>query len=92
MKIIPILALSLFLTGCGFFEKFRKPDTPVVAPQVVNIDSKALEECSFLKEDLVIRNFEDSLNAYGDLAKLYADCANKQSSSIKLLKKFGNIK
>lgn len=92
MKIIPIIILSIFLTGCGFFEKLRKPDPPVVTPQTVNIDKSALEYCDMLKEDLVIKNFQDSLNAYGDLAALYSKCANKQATSIKLLKQFGNIK
>lgn len=92
MKIILIVLLSIFLTGCGFFENLRKQDPPVVAPQVVNIDKSALEQCAFLKEDLVIKNFQDSLNAYGELATLYANCANKQATSVKLLKQFGNIK
>ncbi len=92
MKIIPILILSLFLTGCGFFEKFRKPEPPAITPQTINIDKAALEYCDLLKEDLVIKNFQDSLVAYGDLATAYSKCANKQATSVKLLKQFGNIK
>ena len=88
MKIIPILILSIFLTGCGLFKK----QEPTIEPtKVVKIDKEALLPCDLLKEDLVITTFESSLKVYGDTAEAYAKCAKQQSNSIKLLKQFGNI-
>ena len=90
MKFIPIIILSLFLSGCGVFKKDPGPVTYTNAP--VKLDREALEYCSLLKEGLVISTFEDAIIAYSDVATLYAACSNKQTNSIKLLKQFGGIK
>lgn len=89
MRLIPIIILSIFLTGCGIFEKRAEP--PVIAPKVVRIDSEILQLCPLLKEDIVIGTFEDSLIVYGDLAAQYGACAKKQANSVKLLKEFSGV-
>lgn len=89
MKIIPILILSIFLTGCACF---KKEENVPVTPKTVHIDAAALANCSKLPEDVLLTSFEQFLDKYSDLALKYADCANKQSNSVKLLKEFGNIK
>ena len=86
MKFIPILILSLFLSGCAFFKKDISPVT--YTNEAVRIDSSALEYCSLLKDNLVISTFEDAIVAYSDVATLYATCSNKQTTSVKLLKQF----
>ena len=89
MKVILIITLALFMQGCAFFQK----RAPVILPaSVVTIDKTALEQCNLLKEDLVVVTFEDALLVYGELATSYGICANKQATSVKLLKQFGNIK
>jgi hypothetical protein len=91
VKLIPILILSIFLTGCSWF---KKPDPPPagISTKTVDIRPEALEYCSLLKEDLVIKTFDNLLVAYSDLALQYAECSNKQTASVKLLKQIGNIK
>ncbi len=88
MKIIPIVLLSISLQGCAFLDYFKKPPEPVVVAQPANIDPSALQPCELLNEGLTIVTFEDSLLAYGDLAKKYGTCAKKQANSVVLLKKF----
>lgn len=89
MKFIPIIILSIFLSGCGLFKK----DGPTIEPaKVVKIDMDALIPCDLLKEVLVINTFEDGLKVYAETAEAYGKCAKQQSNSIKLLKQFGNIK
>lgn len=90
MKFIPVLALVLFLSGCGVFKKDPGPVTYV--NEAVRLDSSVLEYCGLLKENLVIGTFEDALVAYSDVATQYATCSNKQTTSVKLLKQFGGIK
>ena len=90
MRVIHILILSIFLTGCSIFQK--KPEPPAIVPQVVNIDSAVLLPCEPLKEVVDIKTFEDIIVTYADMATSYANCANKQAASVKLLKQFGNIK
>lgn len=90
MKIIPILILSLFLSGCGVFKK--EPIATITTTQTVKLDREALEYCSLLKEGVVISTFEDAIVAYTDISTLYGICANKQAASVKLLKQFGGIK
>ncbi len=93
MKIIPILILSIFLTGCGFLENFKKKEEPpAITTNKVHIDKESLDLCVSLDETLVVRNFQDAVVAYSDLAVKYGNCANKQYNSVKLLKQFGNIK
>lgn len=90
MKIIPIIILSIFLSGCIFPVKPDEPSMPPAKP--VAIDKAALEPCALLKEDIVLTSFPDLLVVYSDTATKYAECAKKQSNSIKLLKEFGGIK
>lgn len=96
MKIILILTLSIFLQGCALLNLF-KPAPSAPPPQVpparaVVIDFKALEQCKDLPTDIQLKQFEDVPVIYGNLALLYSECAAKQSTSIKLIKKLGNIK
>lgn len=89
MKIIPIIILSIFLTGCACF---KKPDDVVIdTPKVANINAKVLEPCALLPETGAIKTFEEVLDAYGNLASLYGTCAVKQNNSIVVIKQFGNI-
>ncbi len=90
MRLIHILILSLFLSGCSLFQK--KVEPPAIQPKVVNIDSAALEPCANLKESVQVFTFDDIVNEYADIATSYAVCAKKQSTSIKLLKEFSNTK
>lgn len=87
MRLISIILLALFLQGCNTI-----PEIAIPADKPVNISKEALEPCSLLKENLAISSFEDAIVAYGDLSTAYGTCANKQFTSIKLLKQFGNIK
>lgn len=91
MKIIPIIILSLFLTGCACF---KKPEPPVIPPETtVHIDSKILEPCSELKEDINLSTFDQYIQLeYPQIVRQYTDCAIKQSNSTKLIKQLGNIK
>ena len=89
MKFIPIIFLSILLTGCPWPLKSE----PAIEPaKTVKIEKAALEQCSLLQEDIVLVTFPDLLVAYSDIATKYADCAGKQKTSVKLLKEFGNIK
>lgn len=92
MKFIPIIILSLFLQGCAVLDFFKRPSPPQIPPvTVIVIDSRTLEQCSLLPESLVIVGFEDAQAAYGTLASQYGACAAKQATSIKLIKKLGNL-
>lgn len=88
MKFIPIILICLALQACGHFEQVPA----ITINKVVKIEKEALEPCGLLTEAVVVNTFEDGLIAYGDLAARYGACANKQNTSIKLLKQFGNIK
>lgn len=80
------IPLIFFLISCGH-------TIPIVPPdQKVDIAAEALESCPKLSETVVVTSFEDSIVAYGDLATNYGKCANKQNTSIKLIKQLGNIK
>lgn len=79
------------MTGCSWFTKHEDPPAGISTKQV-DIRPEALEECSLLKEDLVIKTFDNLLVAYSDVALQYAACSNKQTASVKLLKQIGNIK
>lgn len=92
MRLIPVLILSFFLQGCALLNLFKDPPPPQVPPvKVLVIDSRSLEQCSLLPENLVIVGFEDAQVAYGTLASQYGACAAKQATSIKLIKKLGNL-
>lgn len=90
MKIIPILILSIFLTGCGCFQKHEDP--PGISVKPIEFKPEVLEQCALLDEKLAVKTFNDILIAYGDLTTMYVVCANKQTASVKLLKEIGNIK
>lgn len=89
MKTLLIIILSIFLTSCACF---KKPETVVPPDRIVNIDPRVLQYCDLLKENLDISTFDDILIAYSDISISYSVCANKQATSIKLLKEFGGIK
>lgn len=91
IKSLVTILLILLIQGCAFLDYFKKP--PAIPPGTpVNISAEALKECALLKDTVLIVSFEDAIVAYGDLAGAYGTCANKQKSSIKLIKEFGNIK
>lgn len=91
MKIIPIIVLSLFLTGCVLF---KKPEPPIIPPErVVHIDEGNLQQCALLKENIELSTFDQFiLVEYPAVIKQYTDCATKQANSVKLIKELGNIK
>lgn len=95
-KFIPLIVISFLLQGCVLFKKPEKPQEPAPLPKVetqqINIDSKILELCAKLPEQVVINSFEDVVAVYGELVTNYVTCANRQADSVKLLKKIGNIK
>ena len=89
MRVIPILILSIFLTGCGLF---KKTDVPTVeTTKTLVIDPKLLQPCQLLNTTSLV-TFEDVVLAYSDIAVKYTNCANKQQNSVNLIKEFGNIK
>lgn len=90
MKIIPVLLLAIFLQGCTAPRK-RIP-TIVEPTKVVQLAPESIQPCELLKEDVVIKGFDEALVVYSDLANAYGVCAKKQLNSIRLLKEFGNIK
>lgn len=90
MKFILIIILSISLQACGMFKK--NPEVVVVTPKIVHIDKDVIIPCSMLDEEVTISTFEDALVAYSNLGMLYGVCANKQNTSIKIIKQFGNIK
>lgn len=90
MRIIPIIILSIALTGCGFLK--NKIEPVIDSTRTVKVDPRALEPCPVLSEEVTILTFEDSLIAYSNLGTMYSICANKQNDSIKIIKQFGNIK
>lgn len=89
MKYIPIIILSILISGCSLFSKNSEPS--VLPAKSIQIDSAALEPCQLLKPDVVIGSFDALLEEYGNLATLYGGCANKQSNSIIIIKKFGGM-
>ena len=95
MKIIPVILISILLTGCGFLKKPDKPEpaaVPEITTQKFNIDSGLLVLCPRLPETLAITSFEDVVAVYGELATQYVACANRQADSVRVLKQIGNIK
>jgi hypothetical protein len=94
MKFIPVFLITLLLQGCALLDFFRKPPPPVIPPaaKTVNLDSASLLLCDKLQEAVEVKSFEDIVAVYGELATQYAVCANRQATSVRLLKEFGNIK
>lgn len=93
MKLIPVIILSILLSGCSILDYFRdRPQPPQIPPaKVLVIDSSLLTFCSLLEEKPNITTFQSSLEAYASLASKYGECALKQASGVKLIKKLGNI-
>lgn len=92
MKFIPVIFLLLLLQGCALFDFFKRPDPPQIPPaKVLVIDARTLEQCALLPDNITINSFEDAQAAYGSLAGQYGACAAKQATSIKLIKKLGNL-
>lgn len=90
MKKLLITFLLLFsLSGCATLENKTPPLIPEAS--TLNISSEALSPCSLLPHDVQINVFSDAVEAYGSLASMYGICAGKQATSIKLIKKLGNI-
>ena len=94
-KLLIILIMSAFLTGCASFKEAicGKPDIIVPENKTIHVDPKLLEPCQKLIESTTpAPSFEDYLLLIGDNAIIYADCKNKQNSSITFMKQLGNIK
>ncbi len=89
MKIIPIIILSIFISGCTLFRKHEEPTLPPT--KIAKVDKSLLEYCPLLKEKPVINTFQDVITEYGELSTMYGMCASKQASSIKIIKELGNI-
>lgn len=93
IKSLATLLLIFSLQGCAFLDYFKNKNPPAIPPGApVNISPDALKECNLLKEDILVITFEDVIVAYGSLAAEYGACAQKQKSSVKLIKQLGNIK
>lgn len=88
MKLILVLIISIFLTSCAVT---KSPNLVIPDTSVVRLDKGALTQCPLLEENLELVTFEDTILAYGSLATNYGVCANRQATSIKLLKQLGNI-
>lgn len=87
MKKLLIAAMLLIsLTGCAFFKGM-----PIITERSVNIPPEALQSCPLLEHTSVI-TVDDVLLENIELYKQYAVCARKQDDSVKLIKKFANIK
>lgn len=73
---------------------FKKPQPPFVPDAVaINIDTALLQPCAPLKENVELVSFEQYLLVeYPEFIRIYTDCAVKQSNSVKLIKKLGNVK
>lgn len=80
MKIIPILILSIFLSGCAFDKFFERTDT-----KGVNINSEVLEYCLPINDDVKL-DVNGGLKVYSDLAQQYVVCAKKQAAGVKVIK------
>ena len=92
MKIIPIIILSLSLSGCVIFDFFKKHPEPTLPPtRVAQVDKSLLEYCPLLKEKPVINTFQDVITEYSELSILYGTCASKQATGVKVIKELGNI-
>lgn len=79
MRFIPIIILSIFLSGCSISEYFRWKD-----PQNVNINPEVLEYCAPLNEDVKIEE-NGVLTVYSDMAQQYVTCAKKQAAGVKVI-------
>ena len=88
MKHLLVALCFPFLTGCAFLDYFRDP---VITERVVKVPIEALQSCALL-EKTVLNTVDEALIENIELYKNYTICARKQDDSIKLIKKFANIK
>lgn len=80
MKIIPILILSFFLSGCAFDKFFERTDT-----KGANINPEVLTYCDQLKEDVKLE-INGEIKVFSDMAEQYVACAKKQAAGVKVIK------
>lgn len=92
-KLVLISILTILLAGCQSI-----PDV-VTLPETktVKIDPKLLVSCQKTLPELQIGEYNPQpelplLTHASKIAKVYADCYNRQEASIKQLKEFANIK
>ncbi len=90
-KILAIGLLALSLSGCGWFTKHPDATMPP-KEKVVRLDPGALTFCDSLKRIPAGSTQEEITSIDLDNFGIYADCANKQKNSVKLLKEFSNYK
>lgn len=84
-----LVVLSIILAGCAFAPS--KP-LPIITPNIIHIDPRALEPCNNLIQLSPTASFEELLGVLVSNAEIYLDCKNKQNNSIILLKEFSNKK
>lgn len=93
MRLVILVLLLSNLTACALFE--RKPETAIVVPNRVVLNSESFTPCTKLKEFNLADNdmspFITLLETIKENAIAYSDCAKKQENSIILLRKFSNI-
>lgn len=87
MKKLLLVLVFPILTGCSLF----KNSTPIITEKSVNIPVEALKSCDLLATTQV-STVDEVLLENIELYKMYAVCARKQDDSVKLIKKFANIK
>lgn len=89
MKKLLIICMLPILSACVFFgDKKPEPQLPTVTKPVV-IDSEALKQCAVIKP--FNASTDDVGIKYMELVLDYGICANRQNTSIKIIKKLGNI-
>ena len=99
MKNVLIIGLIMLLTGCDLFIKHENLPTVVteqsteyVVPEV-NIDSYLLQDCSpLITLDKSSVTFNDVVLNTKDNSLLYAECRDKHSALVKILKQSLNLK
>lgn len=74
--------LILLLSGCV--------STAAITEKTVSLDPRALELCEPLFTLEANATFQDLMETTIRNFELYHDCANKQATSVKLLKQFSN--
>lgn len=91
--IISVLLLPL-LTGCAFLDFFKKKDetTTLGSTKIVVIDSEVLRECDPMPRIENPNPTQEELDAQKFVwIDKFGQCANRQSKSIKAIKKLANI-
>lgn len=90
MKNLVIILCFTLLSGCALFEKTKNSEA-VVTDSAVQVDPKALVPCPKLPNNVVTLT-EEIMYENIELYKQYALCARKQDDSIRIIKRFANIK